>query len=95
MSANAAPILPVTGTFPPAQAVVNANPGPWGYNGMARIVVHETAACPTCDSWALHYMSCVLRKDPTLTDAEAQREEAIRRDLTTEATTLRDNNASL
>jgi len=95
MSANTAPILPVMGTFPPAQAVVNANPRPWGYNGMACIVVHETAACPMCDLWALHYMSCVLRKDPTLTDAETQQEEAIRGDLTTEATTLHNNNTSL
>jgi len=95
MSANTTPLLPITGTSPPVQAPNTAVHGPWTYNVMARLVTHEPDACPDCANWAQHYMSHVLRKDPSLALAETQRADAIRAGLDTELATLSMNNTTL
>jgi len=95
MSANTTPFLPITGTSPPVQALNTADHGLWTYNVMARLVTHKPDACSDCANWAQHYMSHVLRKDPSLALAETQRTDTIRAGLDTEIATLSMNNAML
>jgi len=95
MSANTTPLLPITGTSPPVQALNTAVHSPWTYNVMACLVTHESDACPECANWAQHYMSHVLRKDPSLTIAETQHADAIHAGLDTEIATLSMNNTTL
>jgi len=95
MSANTTPLLPITGTSPPVQALNTAVHGLWTYNAMACLVTHEPDVCLECANWAQHYMSHVLRKDPSLTLAKTQRADTIRAGLDTEIATLSMNNATL
>jgi len=95
MSANTTPLLPITGTSPPVQAPNTAVYGLWTYNVMARLVTHEPDTCPDCANWAQHYMSHVLRKDPSLALTETQRADAIRAGLDSELATLSMNNTTL
>jgi len=95
MSANTTPLLPITGTSPPVQAPNTAVHGLWTYNVMACLMTHEPNACLDCANWAQHYMSHVLRKDPSLTLAETQRADAICAGLDTKLATLSMNNTML
>jgi len=95
MSANTTPFLPITGTSPPVQAPNTTDHGPWTYNVMACLVTHKPDACSDCANWAQHYMSHVLRKDPSLTLTETQCTDTICAGLDTEIATLSMNNATL
>jgi len=95
MSTNTTPLLPITGTSPPVQAPNTADHGPWTYNVMACLITHKPNACSDCANWAQHYMSHVLRKDPSLALAETQHVDAICAGLNTEIAMLSMNNTTL
>jgi hypothetical protein len=67
----------------------------WRFNDRLNIITHEARTCETCTPWALHYMESVFSEDPSLRATEEQRNSSILASVTSENTSLCDNNEAL